>query len=374
MITARVSVPSSLAVLAALAGCAGAPKPANADSAPATGDALLDSLLASYSEDMNDLASLQPPEGGTPVSSRSGVFIERNPPADPSDQPADPAADPATTPEQTGAAESTAVAGAPAGPDVEALARELAAALRRRAIGGVSPYEDLSRVAMLEGIAPGVLQGLGDDASSDSADLIAVLAPSEREALRAARRTARMLAASESADPSMAADALRAAAQSLDESQVIRIRKTVLCWRVDGFARYEPFESSTFLAGRSNRMIVYAEVDRFRQRPVAETPGALGASAAGRDGRFVVSLTQSLNLYFSEGGLLVWRRPPQTVSDYSTGRFRDFYLIDTIDLPSTLAAGSYSLKVVVRDEATGEQAESIIPIALVADPGLARGG
>ncbi|MCA9289053.1 MAG: hypothetical protein KDA05_10740, partial [Phycisphaerales bacterium] len=236
-----------------------------------------------------------------------------------------------------------------------------------------------SRVAMLEGVAPGVLEGLGEDEASDSARLVALLAPSERAALRAARATARRLAAAEAADPSIAAEALRAAAESLDQNQAVRIRRAELCTRVDGFARYETFASNTFLAGRASPMIVYVEVDRFRQTPVGggspspNPPASPSPTRAPDQARFVVNLTQSLNLYFAEGGLLVWRRPPQVVTDYSRDRVRDFYVIDTIELPSTLSAGSYSLKVMVRDEATGQQAESIIPITLVADPTLAHG-
>ena len=236
---------------------------------------------------------------------------------------------------------------------------------------GVSPFEDLSRVAMLESIAPGVLEGLG---RMRRATRRAGGACWPRRAGGAACGPAdgRLLAASGSADPSIAADALRSAAEGLEEAQVVRIRRAELCRRVDGFARYETFEDLAFLAGRVNRMIVYTEVDRFRQRPLGERDA--GSAGAPPQSRFAVSLTQSLNLYFAEGGLLVWRRPPQTVNDFARDRLRDFYIIDTIDLPATLAAGSYTLKVVVRDEATGQQAESIIPLRLVADPSLARGG
>ncbi len=394
------------AALLLLSACAASGSTTQDDTPTTTvDDPLVDSLAASYAQDMQDLGNSRPPASrtGTPVPGNTGIFIE----------PIQPAPTPTTQDAATDAppAEASTAVAPPsnASPDVPALARQLAAALRRRAIEGVSPYEDLSRVAMLEGIAPGVLEGLGDDAASDSSDLIAILAPSERDALRAARRTARALAESDAADPALAADALRAAAESLDRSQDIRIRTAALCTSVVGFARYQTFDSNTFLAGRPIPMIVYAEIDRFRQHPVndgigstidsgAPSDAANSASSAATQGppsraanapaststppappgspnaRFVVNLTQSLNLYFSSGGLLVWRRAPQSVTDYSTARFRDFYIIDTIELPATLAAGEYSLKVIVRDEATGQQTESIIPITLVADEGLARGG
>lgn len=379
--------------ISGLAGCAGSSGgvgPASAVPGGAGDQSVVDALAATYAEDMNALSAARPEEGGrgVPVSSRSGIFVERNAAGGTEGQGLE--RTPGAANGATAGAEDPEVGAAVAsggdstaiepGADVQALARELASALRRRAIDGPSPYEDLSRVAMLEGIAPGVLEGLGEDAAGDSAELVAVLAPSEREALRAARRTARTLAEADSADPARAADALRAAAESLDESQVIRIRTAELCTRVDGFARYQAFGSHTFLAGRTTPMIVYTEVDRFRQKPVTTAPGAgpgaggSGSAAAGAGSGFVVSLTQSLNLYFSEGGLLVWRRPPQTVTDHSTGRFRDFYIIDTIELPATLSAGAYTLKVVVRDEATGQQTESMIPINLVADPTLVQGG
>lgn len=367
--------------LAAIGGCArsggggGAPTGAAWPARTADAPGSLDELAAAYARDMEELAALRerPADArGTPVTSRSGVFIERAPTPEGGEPPDQVEQGSPAVADGSGARVAARPEGAASGPSVEESARALAAALRRRAMEGVSPFEDLSRVAMLESIAPGVLEGLGEDASGDSAALAALLAPGEREALRAARRTARLLAASGSADPSIAADALRSAAEGLEEAQVVRIRRAELCRRVDGFARYETFEDLAFLAGRVNRMIVYTEVDRFRQRPLGERDA--GSAGAPPQSRFAVSLTQSLNLYFAEGGLLVWRRPPQTVNDFARDRLRDFYIIDTIDLPATLAAGSYTLKVVVRDEATGQQAESIIPLRLVADPSLARGG
>lgn len=384
----------TIAAAMLLSACSSSRQSRDAD--PSTSnDPMIDALAASYAQDMQDLGAARPPASGTgtPIPGNTGIFIEPIP-TDPA--PTNLAAtDPVPSDSNSATATPTAAA-TTSQPDVHALARQLAAALRRRAVEGVSPYEDLSRVAMLEGIAPGVLEGLGDTADADSADLVAILAPSERDALRAARRTARALAESDSADPALAADALRAAAESLDQSQDIRIPNAALCTRVDGFARYQTFDSTTFLAGRSNPMIVYAEVDRFRQRPVGNAQSATNANpaltgpsiapaantpavapstpGATAGARFVVSLTQSLNLYFADGGLLVWRRAPQTITDYSAARFRDFYIIDQIELPPTLAAGAYSLKVIVRDEATGQQTESIIPITLVAEAGLARGG
>jgi hypothetical protein len=373
---------------AAVAGCAGSrgAEDVRASRGAVGGAGELDALAATYAQDMADLsqAGAAAEEGGAPAASRSGVFVERAPGGAGADESAGTGG-----PDGVGAVEpASADAGAPAGepgergpaiatengPDVETLARDLGRALRARGVNSATPYEDLSRVAMLEAIAPGVLEGLGETAEEDAADLVAALAPSERDALRAARRTALALAASGAADPSVAADALRAAAESLEESQVIRIAGTALCRRVDGFARYEAFSENTFLAGRTNAMIVYAEIDRFRQQPLEGAAGSGAAPGVPPGARFSTRLTQSLNLYFSDGGLLVWRRPPQTVVDYAASRLRDFYIIDTIELPATLAAGSYSLKVVVKDEATGEQAEAIIPISLVAEAGLARGG
>lgn len=369
---------AALSMGAALTGCAGG----TGRDTQASGDpSVADALAATYAQDLEALAAEQgqatQPAGQTPAS-RSGVFVERsgrgiqNPEAAPaSDGPAPVASTDGDAGADTQNAEGDPAPAADAGQDVQSLARDLGRALRARAITGATPYEDLSRVAMLEAIAPGVLEGLGETAEQDAPDLARVLAPSEREALRAARRTALSLASSGAADPSVAAEALRAAAESLEQSQVIRIASTALCRRVDGFARYEAFEGHTFLAGRTNPMIVYVEVDRFRQMPLEGQPTTAGVPAGAR---FSTRLTQSLNLYFSEGGLLVWRRAPQTVTDYAASRIRDFYIIDTIELPATLSAGSYSLKVVVKDEATGQQAEAIIPVTLVADPTLAQGG
>jgi hypothetical protein len=55
--------------------------------------------------------------------------------------------------------------------------------------------------------------------------------------------------------------------------------------------------------------------------------------------------------------------------DTSRNKRRDFYLINRIELPSTLSIGRYQLKVIMRDLVSGAEAEAIIPIEIVAEAG-----
>jgi len=147
----------------------------------------------------------------------------------------------------------------------------------------------------------------------------------------------------------------------------LRIPTAVLCTRVRGFGKYEPFSKTDFLAGRPIRALVYAEVEGFEHRE-------MDASKFGDieiEDRWSVELSEELKLYHVADGRLAWRRPAEKVVETSRNRQRDFYLLADIELPRTLTVGSYQLKVIIKDDVSGAVAETIIPIGVVADPGLA---
>lgn len=163
------------------------------------------------------------------------------------------------------------------------------------------------------------------------------------------------------------ADRFRALAEGLEERQPLRITRAELCTRVTGFGRYTPFAAARFPAGRGQRAIVYVEVDRFVQRELGT-----GDEAREPGDRYVVELSQELNLYNESGSLLALRHPEQKVVETSRNRRRDFYLVNEIALPPTLSVGRYNLKVTMRDKSDGAVAETVIPIDIVVDTATAR--
>jgi hypothetical protein len=109
---------------------------------------------------------------------------------------------------------------------------------------------------------------------------------------------------------------------------------------------------------------VYVELDNFTHSAAAGPGGTTG---------YKVSLEQQIQLFHDADGVLAWRTPSEKVEDFSRNRRREFYTVQIIELPATLTVGAYRLKVTVEDTATGAVSERILPIEIVADPGLAQG-
>jgi hypothetical protein len=139
----------------------------------------------------------------------------------------------------------------------------------------------------------------------------------------------------------------------------VAIRGAQLCKRVSGYGVYEPFDSTTFLAGAEHPMIVYVELDHFRSVPDQNTGG------------FQVRLTQELELFNESDGLAVWRQPAVEILDRSRNRRRDFFVVQLVKLPARLSVGKYVLKVRINDQNGGSVDESSVPLQVVADQSLA---
>lgn len=238
--------------------------------------------------------------------------------------------------------------------EIAALREQLSARLEQAAKRGESGSRALLALGALETLHEGVLR---DDTL---ADLGEEQAHALREWAAMHREAARRADAGES-------DAGLAAAGRLGssrESEMFRVETATLCSKVEGFGRYQTLDSSTLLAGRAHRAIVYVEVSDFAHRATSNDRAEPGWN---------VELTQELSLYHDADQLLAWRRPEQTISDFSRNKRRDFFVVQIVELPATLSIGAYNLKVTMRDREAGAVAEAIIPIRVVADPALTRG-
>jgi len=138
----------------------------------------------------------------------------------------------------------------------------------------------------------------------------------------------------------------------------LKIAVSDLCRSVDGYGIYNPFASHRFLAGRPMRMVVYVELENFRHHEQS-------------NGNFEVKLLQEIEVYDSTGEVRVWRHAPVEIVDVSRNRRRDFYVVQPIELPASLAAGGYRMKIRVIDQHTGSRSETTIgDLEVVADPEL----
>jgi hypothetical protein len=159
-----------------------------------------------------------------------------------------------------------------------------------------------------------------------------------------------------------AEDEIVAAVEAL-RGQLVRepeleLPNTQLCWRVGGFGDYDAFDRVAFLAHTEQQVILYLEVDRFTSEPNQKS-------------QWVTELSQQLEIYSDLDGIPVWSEPWQKAVDVTNNRRRDFFTTQIITLPPALSVGRYHLKIRVRDEKSGAEAEASVPFEMVADPKLA---
>jgi hypothetical protein len=268
----------------------------------------------------------------------------------------------------------------------EALIAQLARTLAAPGDGAApAPDADL-RLALSLAMVSSIATQTGTPDTASAAELSRVrarLSPQQLSALDAVESLTRAMLIKDGpqTDASAAANTTldaRAIAQLLDEAarrsaalKSLSIPSAVLCTRVEGFGRFTPMRTTTFLAARPLRAILYTEVDRFSVAELSGSSPQNGDSPASADpeARYVVHLGQQWSLYHTDG-TLAWHSPEQVAREAGRTRPRDWFLTQRIELPATLSIGTYALKVTVRDLAAGTQAQRTIPITIVADPKL----
>jgi hypothetical protein len=167
------------------------------------------------------------------------------------------------------------------------------------------------------------------------------------------------------AQPGAANESLTKTLARLAPPPALKIGRAVLCTRVQGFGRYDPLSTDTFIAGKPIRAIVYIELDGFMSRPARA--GDPVDSAMSLSEQVSVELSQSITLFHDPSGLQAKFVPPKTVVDTTRNKRRDFYLIQQIELPATLTIGKYNLKITVKDMTSSGEAEAVLPVKVVAD-------
>lgn len=250
---------------------------------------------------------------------------------------------------------------------VKALAAELRRAISEKADDPESAMPRYLALAMLEMLSASE-QGI--DTTGLALPALEKLTDKERAAINSVRDLLEALAKDPGAagDPQKVAELFARSMEALSGAQNVHIARTELCSKVEAFGRFKPFEGTQFLAGQSNRVIVYTEVEKYAYRDLAGD----GANSGGD--RWSVELSQELRLYNADGSMLAWRKPEETVIEKSRNKRRDFFITQMIELPRTLTVGPYSLKVIVRDRVGGGVSEAVIPVNIVADRALVNAG
>jgi hypothetical protein len=124
---------------------------------------------------------------------------------------------------------------------------------------------------------------------------------------------------------------------------------------------------ATFAAGQAHAVLVYVEVENFRQRRFDSAKDGWSGYKDPTAERWVAELGQEVALLDDRNDHVALHEAEQVVRDIARRRRRDFYIVQRIDLPAQLAIGKYHLKVTVRDLVDGAAvAERIIPIEIAA--------
>jgi hypothetical protein len=145
------------------------------------------------------------------------------------------------------------------------------------------------------------------------------------------------------------ASSLVDAAKKWQTDADLSLPRVALATRVDSFGNYTPVDAK-FPQGIERTVILYCEVANFTSRRAD-------------DGWYETKLSQQDTLLTADG-LLLWRPTAEDVDDRSMNQRHDFYLVKKITLPSTLAAGKYTLRLSVTDRAANKHITATLPLEI----------
>jgi hypothetical protein len=122
-----------------------------------------------------------------------------------------------------------------------------------------------------------------------------------------------------------------------------------LCRSITGFGSFEPLADERVKAGQS--LLVYCELT--------------GLQYEKRDGGgFASRISSRVELKRASGGPVVWEQDLGTAEDKCRSQRRDYYVNCFVDLPKTLAPGSYRLRLVPTDLVAGNSTSGEIPLEI----------
>jgi len=159
-------------------------------------------------------------------------------------------------------------------------------------------------------------------------------------------------------------DALAASAamhHAVSAAADLRIPTLLLCREVRSFGNYEAMPADRFLAGQSNRTIVYCEVENF-------------VSRLNDNGLYETTLATRVELFDAVSGASVWSQEQPAIVDACRRRRTDFFVAQRAVLPATLAEGRYVLKMTVEDTLAGRVSEQTLDLEIRSPASLAAGG
>lgn len=141
--------------------------------------------------------------------------------------------------------------------------------------------------------------------------------------------------------------------KQLKRGPELKLPSVALCTRVGGFGDYDEWGNRTgdeiysFVAHAGQPVIIYAEME--------------GVSSDLNDRKLWETITSQHLVIFSErDGIPLWEEQWQTAADRSQVRRKNYFTTQVVELPPALSAGKYHLRLRVRDEKNGAEAEHSI--------------
>ncbi|MCX5689850.1 MAG: hypothetical protein NTV94_08745 [Planctomycetota bacterium] len=233
------------------------------------------------------------------------------------------------------------------------LAASIAGLLREPGTPEHPRMSDAAAIAAIQSLRPGSIAELEQPTSFLGSALSAV----DRQTLVESRDRLVQQGAPALAD-------LQKHIKGISPGPVLTIARAALCTKVSGFGNFAPYPTNVFRVGTTIRAIIYIELENFITRPARD--GDRIAKDTPVDQQVSVDVSQSVSIFQEAGGMLAWHSPPRPIIDTSRSARRDFYLIQQIELPRTLSIGRYNLKVQIKDLGNNSEAETVIPISIVA--------
>jgi hypothetical protein len=125
----------------------------------------------------------------------------------------------------------------------------------------------------------------------------------------------------------------------------LAISELRLCRKVRGFGSFEPLDEATVKAGQ--RILIYCELTGVQYEP--------------SDTAFRSRLSSKIEISASGAGPVLWARD-LAAEDHCRRRRHDYFINYRVKLPSSLAPGSYRLRLIQTDLVTKNATSAEIPL------------
>jgi len=236
----------------------------------------------------------------------------------------------------------------PAATDLDTLVVRLSARLAQRARRSEAPLREHLALAALTVLDPARAEQRGDHGHD--------LMPAEADLLDAYLKHFAAVGRALEEEPGAVepvADAIDDLARAAAAGRGLAVPHADFARSVTSFGHYEAVEQRDFIRGNPQQVFLYVEVENFRSRRTAE-------------GEYRTRLEQTIEIHTDSDGSMVHAWPALVTEDRCRRLRRDFFLVRSITLPTNLNVGGYTMKVRLRDEQAGTEAETIIPFRIVA--------